>query len=240
MVDSMADTRVEQEEARLREAYARRKELARSQLYTPLVPSTLFTMQTRERVLLKLLARYVHQPLADCRLLDVGCGKGNELVRLIPYGFQPQNLYGIDVLEERVAEARTKHPAFQISAGNAAHLPWNEGYFNVVMQYMMFSSILDRAVLKTAAAEMLRVTAPSGCVISYDMRVTRPDNPDVIPMRKRDVQELFPGVRVDFYSTTLAPPIVRRLAGLSWVLCELLYLVSPLRTHYYAVIRKPA
>ena len=104
---------------------------------------------------------------------------------------------------------------------------------------MMFSSILDEGLLKRAGAEMLRVLAPGGIVISYDMRVTRPDNPDVQPIRTKHLKRYLPGTTIRAYSTTLAPPLANRLCGKSWFLCELLHLLPFLRSHFMAVAQKP-
>ncbi|MGD8450996.1 MAG: class I SAM-dependent methyltransferase [Phycisphaerae bacterium] len=229
----------QREEARIRATYEQRKGLPQSRLYTALLPSALFAVQTRERTLLHLLRQHVHKPLSECRLLDVGCGAGGELSRLLPYGFSPDRLYGIDLIEERVERARRQNPRFEVVLGGASHLPWDDGFFDVVIQFTVFSSILDREVRRHVASEMVRVLAPGGIIVSYDMRITRPDNPDVTPIRKAELRELFSGLPICFRTTTLAPPLARRIANWSWILCELLYLLPPLRTHYLAVVQKP-
>jgi len=54
-----------------------------------------------------------------------------------------------------------------------------------------------------------------------------------------EIRSLFPGCPVELGSTTLAPPISRRVVPVSWVLALALEKFPFLRTHYLAVIRKP-
>jgi hypothetical protein len=61
--------------------YARRAAL--SGLYDPLRPEVMQARHERQRVLAALLGRHARQPLAELRLLEVGCGGGANLLELI-------------------------------------------------------------------------------------------------------------------------------------------------------------
>ena len=63
-------------------------------------------IQERERVLLRLLRHAGHYPLANQKILEVGCGEGFWLRSLVHWGAQPHRVLGIDLLPERVARAR--------------------------------------------------------------------------------------------------------------------------------------
>jgi hypothetical protein len=57
-------------------------------------------------------------------------------------------------------------------------------------------------------------------------------------VKKREVQRLFPGCRIELRRITLAPPLVRLLAPYSWLACYVLGQIPWLCTHYLSAIRK--
>ena len=227
------------EAARVAEAYAKRNTEAARALYTLQHPGTLFLVQALERDLLRMLRRAGLLPLEGRRLLEVGCGSGGWLLALLRWGCRPGDLAGIDLLPERIAAAREVcPPGLDLRQGDATSLPYPDASFDLVLQSTMFTSMLDDGVRRKAAAEMLRVLKPGGRVIWYDFRVNNPRNPDVRRVGAAELRALFPGADLRLRSVTLAPPILRRLAGVSWLLCHVLSWLPFLRTHYLALIRK--
>src|SRR5437660_723540 len=86
----------------------------------------------------------------------------------------------------------TNHlPRAGFVVGTADRLPFPDRSFDVVAQLTMFTSILDRAVRRAAAAEMQRVLAPAGAILWYDFRYPSPFNRDVRPVRLREIRTLF-------------------------------------------------
>lgn len=224
-------------EERLTSAYERRKGLL-AWTYSYLNPANLYMVQSRERVLLKLL-RAVGLDLGNLRVLDVGCGSGGELLNLIRYGCRPENLTGIDMLPERIASARGNIPRAEFVCADAAKgLPWKDGTFDLVLQYTVFTSILERDVQASLAREMYRVLKPGGHILWYDFHVDNPFNKDVRGVRKSQISALFPEGKVSLKSVTLAPPIARRLAPFSSIICEILEKFRILNTHYIGTIKK--
>lgn len=69
--------------------------------------------------ILKLLDKYKMNPLADRKILDVGCGSGGELRRFIEYGASPENLFGIDLLPDRIKRAKELNPLIDFKCDNA-------------------------------------------------------------------------------------------------------------------------
>ena len=108
----------------------------------------------------------------------------------------------------------------------------------MVLQFTVFTSILDSAVRRQVAGEMMRVVRPAGAILWYDFCVGNPRNPDVRAVTVSEVRELFPGWSVNLRRVTLAPPLTRLLAPVLPGLCGLLNLVPLLRTHRLGVIRK--
>jgi len=86
------------------------------------------------------------------------------------------------------------------------------------------------------AAEMVRVAGTSGAILWYDFFVDNPANRDARGVREGEIKQLFPRCHVSAERITLAPPLARCLAGLSWSLCHGLAAVRMLGTHCLALI----
>ncbi len=235
-VDELSLESVRAEEARIRAVYAKRQRGAR---YSWLSPGDLFMVQEREQRLLALLERNGFAPLETKTILDVGCGTGYWLREFIKWGARPEHITGIDLLADRIAEARQLCPeAVRVRSGNAARLPFPDAMFDVVLQSMVFTSVLDPVMKQQIASEMLRVVKGEGLILWYDYHVNNPWNPDVRGVKRREIHRLFPGCRIELDRITLTPPLVRLLAPYSWLLCYVLGTIPWLCTHYLGVIRK--
>jgi ubiquinone/menaquinone biosynthesis C-methylase UbiE len=225
------------EEERIREKYGRRR--PEDSRYSWFNPGQVFMLQERDRRVLEALKRAGVGSLADKQILEVGCGRGAWLRDLIQWGAQPSNLKGVELLTDRVEEARRLCPGgVQILCGSASQLEFPADSFDIVLQSTVFTSIQDDALKRQVAAEMIRVVRPSGLILWYDFRVNNPRNPDVTGVGRKEISELFRGCRMDLWSLTPAPPLARAVAPWSWLGCYLLGMVPWLRTHYLGVIRK--
>jgi ubiquinone/menaquinone biosynthesis C-methylase UbiE len=176
-------------------------------------------------------------PLAARRVLDVGCGAGQWLADLETFGAQRERLAGLDLVPARVGHAHARLPGADIREGDASTLPWPDGSFDVVLQSMMFSSILDPDVRRAAAREIDRVLADGGLVLWYDFFVRSPGNPGTAPVSKSELRDLFPGFDVRWRRVTLAPPLVRLLVPRLRPLASALQAVRIANTHALAVLR---
>jgi len=194
--------------------------------------------QERERVTLDLLRRHGAFPLPDKRILDVGCGAGKPLLRFLQYGAQPENLFGVDLLEDEVNVARELAPHLHFEVADARQLPFEDETMDLVLGFTLFSAIQSPSIREDVAREMLRVLRPSGAVLVHDFWTTGRVNPDNRPLRRKEMERLFPGCDVQARRVTLAPPLARRLAPRSWFLCELLVRLPFLRTHWLALITR--
>jgi ubiquinone/menaquinone biosynthesis C-methylase UbiE len=196
-------------------------------------------MQEREQRLLALLQRNNLASLQTKRILEVGCGTGYWLREFIKWGARPEHITGIELLADRVAEARYVCPeAVSIVYGNAAELAFLATTFDLVVQSTVFTSVLDARIKQQMASEMLRVVKDDGFILWYDYHVNNPWNPDVRGIKKREIVQLFPGCRITLQRITLFPPLVRFLAPYSWLACYVLGKIPWLCTHYLGLISK--
>jgi ubiquinone/menaquinone biosynthesis C-methylase UbiE len=224
-------------DARVRAAYERRGRLGLDARYDYWQPSNLFIYQSRERAFLEVLRASGLLPLSGRRILDAVCGDGNVLLDLVRYGAEPAEIAGIDLLENRVEHARSRLPAADIRNANAQAIPFPDGAFDLVLAFTLISSVVEPVARGRVAAEIARVTAPGGLVVIYDFWVN-PFNRHARSVKHSEVRRLFAGHTVSLGSVTLAPPLVRALAGRrgGWVASTLLEMLPFLRTHFLAGI----
>jgi SAM-dependent methyltransferase len=227
----------EGEEARIRAAYAKRQR--EDERYSRFNSAHLFIAQERERRLLLVLKRLGFLPLHGKKILEIGCGTGHWLREFIIWGARPENITGVELLGERVAEARQLLPkAVCLQCGNATRLSFATATFDLVLQSMVFTSVLDPDTKQQIASEMLRVVKHDGLILWYDYHVNNPWNPDVRGVKKQEIYRLFSNCRIALQRITLAPPLARLLAPYSWFACDLFTRVPMLCTHYLGVIQK--
>jgi ubiquinone/menaquinone biosynthesis C-methylase UbiE len=225
--------------ARLRTEYAdRARRFADSDVYSAFNRANLFAIQSRQRAVLDALRQHGLTDLSGLRIFEMGCGGGGVLVEYLGLGASPRNLYGIDLLSDRLPQALFRLPASNLANADGANLPFPANAFDLVLQYTAISSILDPNLRRAICADMLRVTRPGGLILSYDFWLN-PTNKQTLGLRPAEIRESFPGCAVRFYKITLAPPIARRLVPLSWTLALLLESLGIFNTHYLAAIRKP-
>jgi ubiquinone/menaquinone biosynthesis C-methylase UbiE len=188
----------------------------------------------------RVCARLLHKsgafPIAEASIADVGCGNGQWLLEFLQWGAVAANLYGIDLIAGRIAYARERLPGADLRWGDAAHLPWRDGSFDLVTQFTVFSSILDTQVQAEVAAEMLRVLRPGGRILWYDCRYSNPSNAAVRGLDRTDIRKLFPSCSIQFAGTTLVPPLSRPIARRSWTVAAALEGLRFTCTHLAAVI----
>ena len=237
-MDSLSPESAGVEEARIRTAYAKRQ---RDDVrYSWFSPGYLFFMQERERRLLTLLRQHGFTFLDTYKILEIGCGTGYWLREFIKWGARPENITGVDLLSDRVTEAKTLCPeAVQVQCGSAATLTFPGATFDLILQSTVFSSVLDSRMQQQMASEMLRVVKSDGLILWYDYHVNNPWNPDVRGVKRQEIEQLFPGCLIQLQRITLAPPLVRLLAPYSWLACYLLGKIPWLCTHYLGVITAP-
>jgi SAM-dependent methyltransferase len=240
--------------ARIQAAYRERDAISRS-VYSFTRAGYTFYMQALEWSLLDALRRApLH--LAGAHALDIGCGSGYLLHRLMEFGIG--EVTGVDLMPERIEAARRRYPQPRFVCANAAQLPFADGEFDIVTQFTCLSSVLDPGLRSAIAAEMWRVVRPGGVVVSYDMRPPpwpvralralgewrrRADNgtPEpatpTVPISAEELRRLFPEAAPAYQSAGLAFGLCA-VAARSRLAAQLLATVPVLREHAIGIAVK--
>lgn len=207
--------------------------------YNPLKPWMYLMQHERDRAWVRWIEYAGLAPLRERKLLEVGCGVGDNLARALSLGFQAPNLTGLELMPDRVEKARARLPeavTLLKTDALAAELP--AAGFDVVLQAMVFSSILDVGFRKQLADRMWKWVKPGGGILSYDFTYDNPSNPDVIGISQKQIRELFPHGELKSWRMTLAPPLARWFTRIHPAAYGLLNAVPLLRTHLLIWIRK--
>jgi ubiquinone/menaquinone biosynthesis C-methylase UbiE len=232
--------------ARLRSEYEdRKRRFAASDVYSVFNKATLFSIHQRQRITLSTIIRFGFTSLSNISILEMGCGGGGILTEVLGFGASPENLHGVDLLFDRLLHAHHILPGSGFANADGQSLPYSDKTFDLVLQYTAISSILDPQVRRNICADMLRVLRspdpasgkPGGIILSYDFWLN-PTNPQTRGIRPGEIKRLFPNCRYEFHRITLAPPITRKLASISWGLCLFLESLKIFNTHYLVAIKK--
>lgn len=117
--------------------------------------------------------------LAGWRVLDVGCGDGHWLRRMIDYDAAPEDVVGVDISDARFTIGRTKNPLVKLTQTDGHSLPFADGSFDLITQFVCFSNIPTQKLRQLTAAEIRRVLKKSGYVFWWDLhRTTAPADRD--------------------------------------------------------------
>jgi len=230
----------ETEPQAVRARYERRKTQVARDRYSLLNPDVWYSVAERQRGMLRFFAKYCGGTLDEVRLLEIGCGTGGNLLEFLRLGFRPENLLGVELLEDRVEIARKVLPSGLVQQADAMAISLPPASYDIVFQSVVFSSLLDDAFQRDLANRMWSLVRPGGAILWYDFVYDNPRNPDVRGVSVARVQELFPDGEMAFRRVTLAPPLARRVCKVHPMLYPLCNSLPFLRTHVLAWIRKPS
>jgi ubiquinone/menaquinone biosynthesis C-methylase UbiE len=228
---------VAREEARIKAAY--QSTTKPPGYYSWFHPGNLLLNQERETLILRRLRQHGHDPLSGRRLLEIGCGSGYWLREFIKWGMSPADVTGIDLRSEELSVAARLCPqGVTLQCTNGSMLSFQDESFDIVLQSLVFTSVLDETMRHRMSQEMLRVVKKSGLIIWYDFYVDNPWNPNVRGVRKAEIKRLFPNCHIELERVSLVLPLAKLLAPWSWMTCHFLSRLRFLNTHYLGMIQK--
>jgi ubiquinone/menaquinone biosynthesis C-methylase UbiE len=142
-------------------------------------------------------------------VLDIGCGSGWWLRRLVELGVSQRRLHGADLLETRVQAARSALPGADLRCADARELPWPDDHFWLATMFLVLSSEDGKESQMRSLAEARRVLRPGGHLFVWEPRVPNPANRATGPVRLGTVKQVFEEVSAE--PVTVLPFLVRRL-----------------------------
>lgn len=237
----MAKPHLTNESERILSEYKQRESVhLYKDLYGTYSPYSIYALARFDVLLGQALRNTKMLPLTGKRILDVGCGTGRQLLSFLMQGALPDDLYGIDLIPERIAEAKAKHPLIHLQVGSAEQLDYPDASFDLVTQFTVFSSILDEQMQASIAREMNRVTKPGGLIVWYDLR-RMGKSKALVGFPQPVVESLFPGFYTTYAKITrLRFGLSRRLIAHSWELVGLLERLPFLCDCLFIALRKSA
>ena len=117
-------------------------------------------------------------------------------------------------------------------------MDFDDSKFDIITTFTLFSSILNEESRAKVATEIHRILKPNGFIIYYDLRINNPINKNVIGIKKNDLYKLFPNMKYEIQSTTVLPPISRKLGKFTNSLYPFLTKLSCLHSHYIGILFK--
>jgi len=187
-----------------------------------------------------ILHEQLGKPIENSNFLDLGCDFGEDLRYIESLGAKYHNLYGIDLLRDRIEKAKKIYPSYKFFLGDAALMQSIGVMFDVIIIMTVFSSILFDGMVYDIVDNLDSVLSPGGMILWYDIRYPSPSNPHVRAMTLGRIRKFFPSWRLDLEPVSLLAPVSRRLGAFSRLLYRPLASVPCLRSHYIGTIRRNA
>jgi ubiquinone/menaquinone biosynthesis C-methylase UbiE len=234
----LSNDALDEERERIVREMARRRAVVDGQRYEAWQPAASLARSSRVRDAAVMLKRAGVFPSTGARALEVGVGRRGWLPDLIAFGVREPDLAAIDLDATHVDLAKAALPAADVRVGDASALPFADASFDLVVASTLFTSILSDAMRSSVAREIVRVLRPGGALLWYDFAFDNPMNKNVRGIGRRELKRLFDALHGDVRSTTLAPPLARAIAPLSWTAATVLEALPVLRTHLIAVLVK--
>jgi ubiquinone/menaquinone biosynthesis C-methylase UbiE len=132
--------------------------------------------------------------LKTMRVLDAGCGNGQDLRKMSELGVPPENCYGIDFSEEAIDFAKTHSPAgMHYSRSEMEELPFEDSFFDLVFSFNTLTNHHSDDMIRKIISEFRRVIKDNGILILILSLSDKPVSSEGIggmPVRSFEINEL--------------------------------------------------
>lgn len=184
----------------------------------------LFKDQVFEVKLTEILLKYGFPYLSYYTFLDVGCGEGRVLRKLLDWGANPENLFGIDLHQGAIEMAvELSSPKISFSVQHADELSFPDHQFDIIMMIGVLQHVLDKKLQAKIAGELKRVLKPNGIIITLNINKQAMHkfnnavlNENTVGIDKDDLEQLFPECRVEFQNFMLTDGILFKRLPPEW------------------------
>jgi SAM-dependent methyltransferase len=153
-------------------------------------PGVLFQTLAFDRANIRALGK-LNLDRSKAKVLDVGCGTGSSILSLLRLGFDPANLSGIDLEQDRIDRALRQAPNVDFRCGDARQLQFADGTFDLVLESTMFVLMPDESLAREIAGEMIRVTRKGRYIMLVDWRYGKPGKAHYRGVSAARIRNLF-------------------------------------------------
>lgn len=169
-------------------------------------------------------------------VLEIGCAQGESLNQMPHNGLG----VGLDIRQNCLQCAKNKFPLLSFIKSDSNPMPFKNDVFDLVFQFVTFSSIKNGSIKKAIAVEAIRVLKPGGLFLWYDFRYPNPLNPFTTYESRRRIRGYFNGNKVHLDTMTMIPQIGRLLYQKNPSAYKALDKIHLLHSHYFGYFIKDA
>jgi SAM-dependent methyltransferase len=220
----------------IRRRYAQYAHSDRHDLWSLSNPGFRRLVEERDAAIMRLVQRSL--PWGGGTVVDLGAGS-SRLAGVAHDLALDCRWIGVDIDPDAIARSADEYPWAEFVLGSADRLPTSADSIDVALASVLFSSLPSRQFEAAVAAELKRVLRPGGWLVWYDLRYGNPWNSSVHGIDRRRLATLFPSWAVELRSSTVLPPLARRLGLTTPILYPILEAIPPLRSHLIGRLQCP-
>ena len=189
------------------------------------------------KITLKEILKKHNLNLADKKILEVGSGAGTVMSLLIKLGAVENNLYGVDIRDEKIKICKDFFPKANVYKMDAREITFEDNYFDIIVTFTLFSSIKNDGSRKIVSEQITRLLKPNGTIIYYDFRYSNPLNRIVSGVSFQEIKDMFPNFQIDLALITLFPFLSRKICSVFPSFYVHLKKIKFLKSHLIGVLK---
>jgi ubiquinone/menaquinone biosynthesis C-methylase UbiE len=96
--------------------------------------------------------------LSSKKILEIGTAWGLRLNQLLGFNLSPANMFGIDIQEEYIQQARQLNPSMTFEVMSATEIQYPDKHFDCSFACVAMQAMMDDAIITQSLSEMCRVS----------------------------------------------------------------------------------